>query len=243
MENNLHIEICCFSLEEVIVANQFPIHRIELCISAAEGGLTPSFGLVKQALAHSKVPIRVMIRLRAGNFFYSPDEIQAMVHDIELLKELPIEGFVFGALTENESIDWNALRAIKKAAAYFPITFHRAFDRLEDTHDIPQLLFQEGVDTILTSGNAINVKEGLNQLNILKKHSPDEIIIQAGGGVQAYVVPSLLHAGINHIHLSIIEKQKIINPLMGSRPVFESYPGFEFIINTSRLEQILNLFH
>ena len=56
--------------------------RIELCASLAEGGITPSAGLVKQCKENFSVPIFPIIRPRAGDFLYNDEEFRIMVTDI-----------------------------------------------------------------------------------------------------------------------------------------------------------------
>ena len=43
--------------------------RIELCSALSEGGLTPSFGLIKQCREKFNLPIFPIIRPRGGDFF------------------------------------------------------------------------------------------------------------------------------------------------------------------------------
>ena len=49
-----------------------------------------------------------MIRPRRGDFCYDSDELQIMASDIELLKEAGADGFVFGCLTADGSVDKKA---------------------------------------------------------------------------------------------------------------------------------------
>ena len=72
------IEICVDNVESVITANQLPIDRIELCSALALGGLSVNYGLLKQAVRISTVPLAVMVRVRAGDFIFSESEVQAL---------------------------------------------------------------------------------------------------------------------------------------------------------------------
>ncbi|WP_029698146.1 copper homeostasis protein CutC, partial [Franconibacter helveticus] len=42
------LEICCYSLECAMTAEQAGADRIELCAAPAEGGLTPSPGMLRR---------------------------------------------------------------------------------------------------------------------------------------------------------------------------------------------------
>jgi copper homeostasis protein len=46
-----------------------------------------------------------MVRPRIGDFCYTEDEIQVMLHDIELFKKHKVHGIVIGALTPEGSVD------------------------------------------------------------------------------------------------------------------------------------------
>ena len=65
-----NIELCASSISSIIDSNKFNIDRIELCSEIGIGGVTPSIGFVEESLKYSKVPIRVLIRPRSGNFVY-----------------------------------------------------------------------------------------------------------------------------------------------------------------------------
>lgn len=53
-------------------------HQIELCSALSEGGLTPSYGLVKVLSTMLSIPMYVMIRPRGGDFLYSAEEKQVV---------------------------------------------------------------------------------------------------------------------------------------------------------------------
>ena len=65
---NYVVEVCIDNLESLHQAIEGGATRIELCSSLTLGGLTPSFGMMKQAAQLSNIPIFAMIRPRQGDF-------------------------------------------------------------------------------------------------------------------------------------------------------------------------------
>ena len=55
-------------------------------------------GLLRVVKQQVKIPVRVMIRPRAGDFHYSDQEMDVMRTDIRILKENGADGFVLGLL-------------------------------------------------------------------------------------------------------------------------------------------------
>ena len=98
------IEIACFNLESVLIAQKAGADRIELCADIALGGTTPSAHIVQQAREHVTLPLYVMIRPRGGNFEYTSVEFEQMKSDISNLKALGVDGFVFGILMEGKDV-------------------------------------------------------------------------------------------------------------------------------------------
>lgn len=49
-----------------------------------------------------------MIRPRGGDFCYCDEEIEIMKKDIDVLKKVGADGFVFGCLTIDGMVDMNA---------------------------------------------------------------------------------------------------------------------------------------
>ena len=50
------LEICCYSVECAVTAQRQGADRIELCAAPKEGGLTPSFGVLKSARQAISIP-------------------------------------------------------------------------------------------------------------------------------------------------------------------------------------------
>ena len=94
----MQVEVCAFSVESCLNAQQAGATRIELCGGLYEGGTTPSYGLIKRAREVTTLQLYVMIRPRGGDFCYDDEEFLVMKQDIELAKELGADGVVFGLL-------------------------------------------------------------------------------------------------------------------------------------------------
>ena len=72
-------ELCAETIDTCVSAHGGGAARIELCSALSEGGLTPSHGLVKAAVAQSQLPVHGLVRPRGGDFFYSAAELATIV--------------------------------------------------------------------------------------------------------------------------------------------------------------------
>ena len=72
------LEICIDSLASARAAIAGGADRLELCSALAIGGLTPYTALLEQIRQESNIPIRCLMRPRAGDFLYTPEEIDLM---------------------------------------------------------------------------------------------------------------------------------------------------------------------
>jgi copper homeostasis protein len=179
------IEICTPSFHSALQAQEGGADRIELCVALELGGITPNFAtieLTKQALS---IPVYVLIRPRGGDFCYSESEMQCMLRDIEICKNLGVEGVVCGALQDDGLIHQKQTARMLQAAEGIDFTFHRAFDRCKNPFDALELLKNLGVSRILTSGQRPTAMEGVSLLAELVEKAEDKIIIMPGSGVNA----------------------------------------------------------
>ena len=179
------LEIACFNLESAIISQANGADRVELCNGLAVGGTTPDFEMVKQAREQLDIDLYVMIRPRGGNFVYTDEEFQRMQADIVALKKLNVDGFVFGILKEDYTVNQEQNKVLVDLAKPIPCTFHRAFDETDFPFHALEQIIDCGFKTILTSGQAQNVSEGIAQLANLVSKADNRIIIMPGGGLRS----------------------------------------------------------
>jgi copper homeostasis protein len=179
------LEIACFNLESAIIAQANGADRVELCNGLAVGGTTPDFEMVKQAREQLDIDLYVMIRPRGGNFVYTEEEFQRMQADIVALKKLNVDGFVFGILKEDHTVNQEQNKVLVDLAQPNPCTFHRAFDETDFPFQALEQIIDCGFKTILTSGQAQNVNEGIEQLANLVSKADNRITIMPGGGLRS----------------------------------------------------------
>ncbi|MFZ1498101.1 MAG: copper homeostasis protein CutC, partial [Saprospiraceae bacterium] len=70
------VEIACFSLQAVQLAQQFGADRVEFCADKSAGGITPPRAEIIQAKKFFDIPLFVMIRPHGGDFIYDNSAYQ-----------------------------------------------------------------------------------------------------------------------------------------------------------------------
>jgi len=176
------VEVCCNSLESALNAQKAGADRIELCCELGVGGITPSYGLIKLVKERLAIPIHVLIRPRSGHFTYSDLEFEVILNEIEVCKNIGVDGVVCGILMSDGEIDIERTKRIIENTKPLHFTFHRAFDWIKNQENALLQLERLGVDTILTSGKQINAKSGFKVLTKLNKLAK-VITIMPGGGI------------------------------------------------------------
>ena len=81
------LEVCVDSLASARAAIAGGADRLELCSALIAGGLTPYAELLRQIRRESDIPVRCLMRPRAGDFLYANEEIAMMAAQIQQLKE------------------------------------------------------------------------------------------------------------------------------------------------------------
>jgi copper homeostasis protein len=206
------VEVCIDDVEGAPLAEACGAHRVEVCAALSDGGTTPSIGLVAQILARVRtLSVSVLVRPRAGDFVYSPAEIDVMCADIAAVRALEAPegvevGFVVGALTTDGVIDTAVLQRLMAACGPAPVTFHRAFDTLPDLPAGLEVLIGCGVRRVLTSGGAVTAAEGAGPLRRLVDDAAGRITVMAGGSVRGGNVADLVaRTGVPAVHLRAAE--------------------------------------
>lgn len=206
------LEICCYSVESAMRAEQSGADRIELCDNYPEGGTTPSYGAIQLALERLRIPVNVIVRPRGGDFLYTEAEYEIMKNDVSAIRELGANGVVVGFLKPDGEIDTDRTREIVGLARPMEVTFHRAFDMCRDPLSALDRLKETGVTRILTSGARSTVMKGIELLAKLVEKAGDEITVMPGCGVDDKTLGELMErtrAGEYHSAAQTFEESRM----------------------------------
>ncbi|MEH6536276.1 MAG: copper homeostasis protein CutC [Psychroserpens sp.] len=201
----MKLEICANSYQSAKNAKDAGAHRIELCSELSIGGITPSYGLIKQVAHELAIETFVLIRPRSGDFCYTEQEFEVMKNDIQICKKLGCQGIVSGVLNPDNTIDIERTRELIELSRPLSFTFHRAFDLVPNPENALKRLIKLGVDKILTSGQQPKAISGLDTLKALKRQAQNRITILVGSGVSSKNVKTFKDAGFDEIHASASE--------------------------------------
>jgi copper homeostasis protein len=203
MTKSFQIEVVVDSIETAIGAQQFGATRVELCSNLAQGGTTPSYGLIEAVRQAITIPLYVMIRPRGGDFLYTDAEYDIMQKDIVTAKKLKADGVVFGLLKSNGVVDVARTRNLVNQSFPMKVTFHRAFDMANDPLLALRDVIATGANRILTSGQHPNALEGAAIIQQLVKLAQGKIRIMPGCGVNSENIAELVAAtGASEYHFT-----------------------------------------
>jgi len=198
------IEVCVDSVASAIAAERGGAQRIELCGDLLEGGVTPSLGLLGVVRSKVSIPVYVIIRPRAGDFYYSDAEFQTMQRDIENAKREGANGVVFGILQKEGTVDIERTRELVELARPLSVTFHRAFDMSSDLFRALNDVCATGADRLLTSGGEQECLQGVKTVARLVRDASGRIIIMAGGRIGIGNAPTIIElTGVTEIHVGL----------------------------------------
>lgn len=199
----MKIEIVVYNIESALRAQTGGADRIELCDNPAEGGTTPSFGVIDVVRRNVSMDVYVMIRPRGGDFLYSNDEFHSMKRDIAQCQKLSVDGVVFGILLSDGTIDKKRCKELIDKARPLKVTCHRGFDRTRDPFQALEDCIEVGFDRILTSGGKAKAIEGIDTLEKLVQQAGSRISIMPGSGVtEQNVLEIIQRTHAREIHFS-----------------------------------------
>ena len=230
----MNFELCTDCVEGAILAGRYGFQRIELCSALSEGGLTPSYGMIQSCAESSSAEVHAMIRSRGGGFTCDETELLIMQKDIKMASEAGARGVVFGIL--DPSLEISEKNEILLGWAHslgLKVTFHRAFDQMDEPIKAMDRLVQMGFDRLLTSGLQNKAIEGLDLLRNLQKDYGSKIQIMAGSGVNADNALLFAEAGLKHLHFTARKTSE--------EPVIPGM-GVNMVTDESKIRAISDLF-
>lgn len=197
----IQIEICAPGRTSAENAKAGGACRIELCENLNIGGTTPRMDDVQYCVHDLHLRTHVLIRPRGGDFCYTDEEYNQILSDIRRCKEAGAQCFVVGFLTSDGKVDVERTKAAVAAADGMEVTFHRAFDRVEDPYEALEEVIGCGCHRILTSGCKPTAEEGIEVLRELVNRAEGRIKILAGSGVTpANATRIVAETGVKEIH-------------------------------------------
>ena len=189
---NIIKESCVETFEEAVIAERNGADRIEICSDLHLDGLTPSRKLVLRIVNSLKIPTKVMIRPRSGDFCYNMQEIKEMLDDISYFKSLDVFGVVFGVLNDDNTVNISLTNKLVDQADTLEVTFHKAIDSCDNILDELRMIIQNTkVASMLTSGGFNDAISGHETIKEMIKIAGKNISIIIAGSVTKHNIVSL----------------------------------------------------
>ncbi|MBF2367182.1 copper homeostasis protein CutC [Listeria welshimeri] len=196
------LEVIVQNPRDAYLAEQYGANRMEVVSAISEGGLTPSFGAIKEIIRVSNLPAMMMIRPHSFSFVYDESARIVMERDIAFAKEVGVQGIVYGGITEDGNIDRALLEKVIDWKGDLDLTFHRALEATKDIEASYKVLREYGKDInqLLTSGGTRSALDSLPRLKRWiqdSKENPDSFQILVGSGVKPENIATF-QATLNH---------------------------------------------
>ena len=207
MINNIQVEICIGNIDDALLADKYPIDRIELNSALELGGCSPSLETLRYLKEKIGKQICCMVRPRGGDFFYSESEYLTMLKDAENFLQAGADGIVFGFLHEDFTVDSERTQKMTELihSYHAQAIFHKAFDETKDLDEAANALIGCGIDRVLTSGAAVypDILGGCKNIHRLFENYGDRLQFLPGGGVRVENIRDvILTAGSGQVHMT-----------------------------------------
>lgn len=210
-------ELCAESIDACLAAREGGANRIELCSALSEGGVTPSHGLIQEAVRRSELPVHLLLRPRGGDFIYTDAEFAVIREDLKHMRLLGVSGIVLGVLHEDATVDVERTRELVLMAGSLDVTFHRAFDQAPALDQALEDVISTGCGRVLTSGGERDVVSGAQSLARIVKQAAGRIDVAVGGGLRLDNAAAVARTtGAHHFHGSM--RRIVEGPIGDERP-------------------------
>jgi copper homeostasis protein len=202
MSNKTKIEICVNTVESAITAQKAGVGRIILCGGELDAATTPSFGTIRIARQMlDEAELFVLIHPRKGSFLFSPTELEVMLHDVKVARQLGANGVVFSCLSANGKVDKPALDKLMNGVGEMEVNFGKAFDLCVDAQDALQTLLKAGVKRVYTRMQE-DVESSITRIKELMDSGEGKITMLPYGHVTADNVEDMAdRTGCREFHL------------------------------------------
>ena len=205
------LEACVETIQQGLLAEKNHADRIEFCQRLDLGGVTPDHDLIRAAVDTIKIPVKIMIRPRGGDFIYSDSEVDRMKSDINYCKSIGVQEIVLGALNKDRGVDDRLTQMLANLAIPMKVTFHKAIDSVSNfMSSLKTLSTMENIDSVLTSGTKENALAGKKYIKLASEEFSGVLNIIAAG--------SITNTNLKEIHSELNVKEyhgkKIVGDLI-----------------------------
>jgi copper homeostasis protein len=129
-----------------------------------------------------------------------------MGRDVEAFAAHGPDGFVFGVLREDGSVDSDPCGLLRGRAGERPCAFHRAFDKAPDPAVAIDRLAQLGFRRVLTSGREETAAAGVRAIAAAVQHAAGRIEVLPCGRIRAADAEHVVRlTGCRQVHGSFSE--------------------------------------
>ncbi len=194
----MKIEIITTNIEEAMKLDG-NTNRVELVKDFAKGGLTPDVSVIEQYEA-VEADVSVMLRETSETFVYDDEMFQKHVDKLNEIINWDFENIVFGSLNPDKTINIKQLKVIADIvhANEKRLTFHRAFDEVED-HIKAAAQLNGYVDYLLTSGTESTAEVGLEKIKEIIKTADYSVI--PGAGINKLNISLFKDLDVEYLHI------------------------------------------
>ncbi len=210
------LEIAVTTVEDAVNAAAGGAQSVELSFNLAVGGLTPDSDMTAAVREAVHIPVFVILRPQAETFRYTEIEVAAMMPQLEEMKQVGIDGVVFGAVDDSGVIDVNLMKMLLMEASPLPVTLHRALD-LSRNPEAALSALAGIVPRVLTAGPAATAWEGREGLRQWLEQFGEQYIFVSSGSLTAeqladyirLVKPDTVHLGSAARTNGVVDVQKV----------------------------------
>ncbi|MCZ8513750.1 copper homeostasis protein CutC [Paenibacillus filicis] len=197
------LEVIATCVQDALIAEDNGADRLELITAVTEGGLTPGIGMVEQVVRSVRIPVHVMVRPHSRSFVYDRHDLATMAAEMKAIASTGAAGIVLGVLTPELRIDEPALEALLSYTGGMQVTFHRAFDELNDQGAGLEVLKRyPPITRVLTSGGRRPAEEAIPEIRRLVEQARGSgVRILAGHGLTTEGASSFIEqTGVTEVH-------------------------------------------
>jgi copper homeostasis protein len=180
--------------------------------------MTPPPQLTANVARTIAIPFFVLVRPRPGDFCYSDEELSSMKQDVRVAIEAGASGIVSGVLTRDGGVATQPMQELVESVEGLPLTFHRAFDVVDNQSEALETLIGLRVARVLTSGRGSTALEGAAEIAALVRQAASRIEILAGGGIRDHNVAAVIEqTNVREVHSRLVDESSMRRLVVNAR--------------------------